>query len=58
MLQANILKLIPKLVYTNGKAGFNDAFDTTLACLLRYSYYLNNKDTKKILKKCGSQKFI
>merc|ERR1712129_65394 len=35
LLQANLLRLIPKILYTNGNAGFADAFDVILHCLAR-----------------------
>ena len=35
LLQSNLLRLIPKILYTNGNAGFSDAFDLIWHCLMR-----------------------
>ena len=41
LMKKNILKLLPRIVYTNGNSGWNDAFDVILMCLLRKSRYQN-----------------
>ena len=35
LLQMNLLRLIPKILYTNGNAGFSDAFDLIWHCVMR-----------------------
>ena len=35
LLQMNLLRLIPKILYTNGNAGFADAFDLIWHCVMR-----------------------
>lgn len=41
MLQANLLRIIPKILYTNGRAGFSDAYDLIWHCLLRKTSFEN-----------------
>eukprot|EP01083_Nonionella_stella_P094767 265999_1 len=41
LLQSNLLRLIPKILYTNGNAGFSDAFDVIWHCLMRKTSFAN-----------------
>ena len=43
-LRRNLLRLIPKILYTNGEAGFSDAFDVLLHCLVRKTSFENQLD--------------
>ena len=40
-LQHNIMRMIPKIIYTNGDAGFYDAFDILMHCLVRKTSWEN-----------------
>ena len=44
LLQRNLRRMVPKIIYTNGEAGFNDAIDVVLACLLRKTAIENRID--------------
>ena len=46
-LQNNIMRMIPKIIYTSGNAGFNDAFDILIHCLIRKTSYENKLDNPK-----------
>ena len=46
LLRRNLLRLIPKILYTNGEAGFADAFDVILHCLVRKTAFENQIDNK------------
>ena len=41
LLQANLLRLIPKILYTDGNAGFADAYDLIWHCLMRKTSFEN-----------------
>eukprot|EP00483_Globobulimina_turgida_P005741 UN05751 len=43
-LQNNIMRMIPKIIYTNGNSGFNDAFDVLMHCLIRKTAWENKID--------------
>ncbi|ETO22279.1 exostosin family protein, partial [Reticulomyxa filosa] len=42
LLRRNILRMIPKFVYTDGTAGFHDAIDVLFACLVRLSHHMSD----------------
>ena len=53
-LQNNIMRMIPKIIYTNGEAGFNDAFDILMHCLIRKTSFENKVDNPE----CTMDKLI
>ena len=44
LLRRNLLRMIPKILYTNGEAGFADAFDVVLHCIARKTSFENQID--------------
>eukprot|EP01083_Nonionella_stella_P174302 603849_1 len=44
LVRKNVLRLIPKILYTNGNAGFSDAFDVLLHCIMRKTSFENQID--------------
>ena len=46
LLRRNLLRLIPKIIYTNGEAGFSDAFDVLLHCIMRKTSFENQIDNE------------
>ena len=47
LLQMNLLRLLPKILYTNGNAGFSDAFDLIWHCIMRKTIIENKQFNPK-----------
>lgn len=47
LLQMNLLRLLPKILYTNGNAGFSDAFDLIWHCIMRKTSIENKQFNPK-----------